>query len=157
MKKSDIYTDKTVNAILGEDHTIEGVVYKKGTKVNAYDLKLEGAIYCLGTGWYEFIPLDKFTKYVETTETTTTTRVGNTETKKRNKVTKNVTNEWVTMWKREQEKKFMAEVNEKVRCLNIHIKNTSKMISDVKSGRSARKLKKFENDLNEIAVAYGIK
>jgi len=157
MKNNNISTRRTVNAILGEDYTLAGRVHKKGSKVNALDLTLKGASFCMGHGWYENIPLDKFTSYVETICNTTTIKVGNTVTKTHDKVTKNVTDEWVKMWKKEQDKKLMAEINEKIKWLNIHIKNTTDMILEVNSGRAERKLKKLNSDLNEIKVGFGIK
>lgn len=146
-----IRKDKTI-AILGEDFVYEFYGRKtieKGYKVDARKLTLRGHEIVLGHGNSEYIPFDKFTKFIHTWSEETTKNNVTQIVHKREYVTKL----YLDWYKKEKEKTEARNLKCEQARIKDRIVYLKKIIKQVQSGEVQAEIDKLTASLNSSSHA----
>jgi hypothetical protein len=144
-----IRKDKIV-AILGEDFSYEFYGRKtiaKGYEVDAKKLTLNGYEIVLGHGNSEYIPFDKFTKFIHTWSEETTKGNATKTVHKRECVTKFYL-DWYKKKKEKIDKRNLQCEQSKIKYRIAHLK---KIIKQVQSGEIQAEIDKLTASLNSLS------
>ena len=146
-----IRKDKTI-AILGEDFSYDFYGRKtiaKGYEVDAKKLTLNGYEIILGHGISEYIPFDKFTKFIHTwSEETTKGNVTKTVHKR-----ECVTKLYLDWYKKEKEKIEARNLKHEQKNIKDRITHLKKIIKQVQSGEIQAEIDKLTASLNSSSHA----
>ena len=136
--------NKVTTVTLGSDYTVDTMcgpkVYKKGTRFYSYQLTNDGVYMVEGHGIGHRIPRELFTKYTLGWTEVEEKMEGNAKVVSTVRKTKDVTKDWMDMWKKHDDKKENEQRHQARVWTKNRIAEIRRQIKFVKSGEAELEL-----------------
>ncbi len=140
-------TNRKTTVTLAKDFKTKTLDYKKGHQFDARNITEDGLVITCGHGWNEIIPHDNLGTYEETYNEVTTH--GDTKTIKN--IKRDVTEIWVTHWKKLADKKAAETLHAEKARIKKNIANLRATIKYVKKGEAEKELTNLLAELAKLA------